>query len=164
MIDKKSSKKISRRKLLSISKKSLNATLAELKLLEFFKGCEVSIFVCDNLEIKKINRKYRKKNKPTNVLSFPFLEFYNGKYLGNKKLFSALPKPQIIGEIIISLEKCFEESETQNIPFYNHLTHLFIHSILHILGFDHERNDSDAEIMENLEGKILKTLKIKKPL
>ncbi len=161
-IQNKSFAKISKKYFLKLANNLLSEVVKILKLEKFVEGSEISILVTNNNKIQEINKEYRKKNKPTNVLSFPFLEFNEGKFLGNKKAFIKLPKPQMIGEVIISFEKCLEEATQQNKPFENHLSHLLIHSYLHIFGFDHI-SDKDAKRMEDLEIKILKKLGIKNP-
>ena len=96
--------------------------------MQFKKNFYISIFVTNNINMQKINFKYRKKNKTTNVLSFPQNET---KPIGNSSL-------TVLGDIVVSLEKVYEESLIQGIHFYNHLTHMIIHSLLHLLGFDHD--------------------------
>ena len=108
----------------------------------------VSILFAGDKKIIELNSLYRKINLPTNVLSFPsFIE-------RNKEIF--------LGDIIFSAETIFKEAERDKKSFNNHLIHLFIHGILHLLGYDHQTEDN-AEIMESLEIKILKTLKIDNP-
>ncbi len=99
---------------------------------------EVGILICDNKKIQQLNRDFRKKDKPTNVLSFEG----EGEY---------------IGDIAISLEYIIKEADEENKTLENHLSHMVIHGILHLNGYDHEE-DKEAEIMESLEAKILKNL------
>lgn len=112
---------------------------------------ELSISLVSDAEMKKINFNFRQKNKVTNVLSFPAQESFSGK-----------AEYVFLGDIIIAFDYIKKESLAQNKTFENHLTHLILHSILHLIGFDHE-DENDAEIMENLEIKILKKLKIPNP-
>ncbi len=108
----------------------------------------VSIFFAGDERIIELNSRYRKINLPTNVLSFPsFIE-------RNKEIF--------LGDIIFSAETIFKEAKRDKKSFNNHLIHLFIHGILHLLGYDHQTEDN-AKIMESLEIKILETLKIDNP-
>ncbi|MCL1902040.1 MAG: apolipoprotein N-acyltransferase [Alphaproteobacteria bacterium] len=103
---------------------------------------EISIVLTDDSEIKKLNKKYRGKDAPTNVLSFE---------TGDSEL---------LGDVFISFDTVTKESEEKT--FANHATHLVVHGILHLLGYDH-MNDADADIMEELEVKILKKLGIDNP-
>lgn len=121
----------------------------------------IAISLVSDYQIKKINQQFRQKNKATNILSFPNID--HGKLATNS--FKDLSKNQKylqLGDIVISFERIEIEARTQNKNFNHHLTHLILHSILHLIGFDHE-NDQQAQEMENLEIKILKTLKINNP-
>lgn len=99
-------------------------------------------------QIQLLNKEFRNKNKPTNVLSFPIHEKV-GSF-------------QYAGDIILSFETIQKESEVYNISFRHHLTHMIIHGILHLHGFDHIE-ESDWEIMTTKEIKVLERLKIKNP-
>ena len=108
----------------------------------------VSVLFAGDKKITELNSRYRKISLPTNVLSFPsFIE-------RNKKIF--------LGDIIFSAETIFKEAKRDKKSCNNHLIHLFIHGFLHLLGYDHQTEDN-AKIMEGLEIKILKTLKIDNP-
>ena len=108
----------------------------------------VSVLFAGDKKIIELNNRFRKINLPTNVLSFPsFIE-------KNKKIF--------LGDIIFSAETIFKEAKRDEKSCNNHLIHLFIHGFLHLLGYDHQTEDN-AKIMEGLEIKILKTLKIDNP-
>jgi probable rRNA maturation factor len=126
-------------------------TLKHLKLDKVLKNAELSVLITDNKTMQKINKETRGKNYATNVLSFPFLDFKEGKI----KSVNETKIPIIFGDIICSYEKLQEEAEAQNKPINNHFTHLMVHSILHLLGFDHEK-PKDAKKMEALEIEILK--------
>jgi probable rRNA maturation factor len=108
--------------------------------------------LCNDEFIQRLNKNYRKKDKPTNVLSFPYIEFSEKKVFQN----------DLIGEVFISLETLQMEALEQSKKLPDHFSHLLVHSILHILGYDHEF-DKDANKMENLEIKILKEFGIKNP-
>lgn len=105
----------------------------------------------NNSEIKKLNLKFRQKDKETNVLSFPLHEF------AWKDLDSYKHRDSYIelGDIFFSIEKVRQEAKEEYKSFKDHYARLFVHSILHLIGYDHE-TDEDAEVMENLENKILK--------
>lgn len=114
---------------------------------------EVAVSLVLDREMQKINFEFRDKNKPTNVLSFPATNFENPRQI---KDFIFL------GDIVIAFETLKKESLAQKKSFENHLTHLILHSILHLIGHDHEKDD-EAKIMESLEIKILKKFKIANP-
>lgn len=122
---------------------------------------EVSILLVCDAQIKKINQKFRDKNKPTNVLSFPALDEELIRQIGLTKLLKSQPHA-FLGDIIISYETIKKEAKAQEKTLHQHLTHMILHSILHLIGFDHE-NDNMAKTMETLEIKILKKLGIKNP-
>ena len=119
------------------------------------KRLNFSILLTNDAEIKEINYKYRNLNKPTNVLSFKSV-------IDEKNYFKNTEQDIYLGEIIISMEKIFSESRINNISFRDYFIHIFLHAILHILGYDHE-TDSERKKMENIEILILKNLGIKNP-
>ena len=134
--------------ILSYVRKYTNSYLKK-KILNF------SILLTDDAEIKKINLKYRNLNKATNVLSFKSMIDKNNYFINAEQEIH-------LGEIIISMERIFIESKINNVLFNDHFVHIFLHAILHIFGYDHEK-DSEREIMENIEISILKNLGIKNP-
>ncbi len=105
---------------------------------------ELSIVLADNDFVQALNKEWRGKDKPTNVLSFPQDE------------------PSMLGDIILAYETVAEEAEEQSKRFEDHATHLIVHGLLHLLGHDHEE-DGEAEIMEALEIEVLNALNIKNP-
>lgn len=122
---------------------------------------ELAISLVSDLQMKKINFEFRKKNQPTNVLSFPALDEKLLRKVGIKKVVG--PRQCLfLGDIVISFETIKKESLAQKKKFEHHITHLILHSILHLLGYDHE-DEKMAKIMENSEIKILKKLGIKNP-
>ena len=122
---------------------------------------EISVSLVSDLQMKKINLEFRGKNKATNVLSFPALDENLIRQIGLKKLAGA-DEYLFLGDIIIAFETLKKESLAQKKKFHDHLTHLILHSILHLIGYDHEE-EKMAKIMEDLEVRILKKLKIKDP-
>ena len=105
--------------------------------------------ILNNNEIQELNNKYRKKNSPTNVLSFT-----------NEDISKSITGD--LGDIAISYQYLEEESRQQNKKFDDHLIHMLIHGVYHILGFDHENNEMAAQ-MENKEIKLLKKINIDNP-
>ena len=120
-----------------------------LEILEYKnRKTYVSVFLTNNEEIKKINSKYRKINKPTNVLSFPQNE---------KRMISNLENYLVLGDIVISLEKILAEANEQKKNFFDHLLHMIVHSALHLYGFDHT-NQKESIVMETKEKDIMKKI------
>lgn len=117
---------------------------------------EISVVLSNDEEIQTLNKNYRHKNKPTNVLSFPAVDF---KSLDKSTLKLGFIT---IGDIILSYNTIKNEAILQKKTFNDHLTHLIIHSLLHLLGYDHEQ-EKEADIMENLEINLLKKLDIANP-
>jgi len=120
---------------------------------------EISILLTDNHKIQQLNMSHRGLDQPTNVLSFPSLEPTEIAYLNKQKKDK---RPILLGDVALAFEIIQQESLAQNKPFEEHLTHLVIHGVLHLLGLDHV-TDEDAAIMESLEIKILNSLNIPSP-
>lgn len=138
--------------------------LAKSTLAEFLDkkiNFDLSISLCSNLQIRKINREFRGKDKPTNVLSFGNLDEKIIQQSGLNKAIGA-NKYIFLGDIILGYEYILKEAKDHEKDFKNHLTHLLLHGILHIIGYDHEE-EKMAKIMENLEIKILKEFNINNP-
>ncbi|MSP33799.1 MAG: rRNA maturation RNase YbeY [Rickettsiales bacterium] len=137
--------------------------LSEIKtFLQKKMNClEISVSLVSNLQIKKINQQFRNKNTPTDVLSFSFLD----EKLIRKNGFENTTKTTqqlFLGDIILAFEVINKEAIEAKKDFQQHLTHLLLHSILHLIGYDHEKK-KDAKIMEEIEIKILRKLKIGNP-
>lgn len=121
------------------------------------KAIELSVFFCNDSEIQNLNLQFRGKNCSTNVLSFPQFEPFS-KALA----MTADKEPIYIGDIAASAATINAESIEQGKPFSHHLNHMIVHSILHLMGFDHI-DDSDAMEMENIEISILQGFGIANP-
>lgn len=109
-----------------------------------YRDREISIVLTNDEEIRKLNKKYRGIDKPTNVLSFE---------TGDSEL---------MGDIFISFDTTMREAQAEKKRFIDHAAHLIMHGVLHLLGHDHI-SDSDADKMETLEARILAKLSIKNP-
>ncbi|MBX7146605.1 MAG: rRNA maturation RNase YbeY [Alphaproteobacteria bacterium] len=109
------------------------------------------VFVNDK-KIHQLNYQFRGINKPTNVLAFEAMQDGMDLVMEKKEL----------GEVILAYETTMREARAQNKSFEHHFSHLLVHGILHICGYDH-MNDKDAKIMEKLEIKILKQMNIPNP-
>ena len=111
---------------------------------------EVSLLFCDDAAIRLLNKTWRGKDMPTNVLSFP-VPARRGK----------APSP-MLGDIVIAYETTAGEAARDNKTLRSHTAHLIAHGFLHLTGFDHE-NDADADAMESAERRILSALGIADP-
>ncbi len=119
--------------------------------LRALPGSELAIIFADDITVRELNRRFRGKDTPTNVLSFPVDDGSGGG-----------PPGPLIGDVVIAYETVHQESNEQALPFEDHLTHLIVHGLLHLFGYDHE-TDTDAALMEALETEILATLGIADP-
>lgn len=125
---------------------------ATLHCLEFDDvDSELSLVFTDDANIRTINAKWRQIDKATNVLSFPAFPIQPGQRPG-----------PILGDIVIARETVQHEAQEENKSFDDHLSHLIVHGLLHLTGYDHQ-NDDEAEQMESLERKILASLGISDP-
>tara|TARA_Y100001970_G_scaffold38736_1_gene47713 strand:- start:146 stop:622 length:477 start_codon:yes stop_codon:yes gene_type:complete len=111
---------------------------------------EVSVLLTNDEEIRELNKKYRKIDKPTNVLSFSITSD------------TIVNELRMIGDIVISKEKISSEAKDQNKKFNDHLAHIVIHGFLHLLNFTHDSKE-DSTIMENKEVELLKMIDISNP-
>jgi probable rRNA maturation factor len=111
---------------------------------------EVSIVYCDDPFIHDLNKQWRHKDTPTNVLSFPLASG------------AALAGAPMLGDIIVSCETVIREAQDEGKSFVDHLTHMLVHGTLHLVGFDHEV-EAEAEEMEALERVVLSQLGVDDP-
>ena len=132
------------------------ATFVHLNLAP--KDWEISILACDDTRIAALNGDFRDKPQPTNVLSWPSAE--RGATPGTR------PAPPAgdpeLGDIAIAYDTCMAEAKDGNKPPEAHVSHLIVHGLLHLLGYDHE-NDADADLMEGTEIAILEALGVANP-
>ncbi len=113
-------------------------------------GCdnhEISIVITDDAQVRDLNRKYRGKDAPTNVLSFPMQE---GE-------FSDIT-PGLLGDVVISLDTARAEALAAGISTDERMSQLLIHGILHLIGFDHELDEKHARVMEEKSLELLKRI------
>ena len=115
------------------------------------KPAELAIVLTDDSAIRALNRKWRGRDEPTNVLSFP---------AGSAA--TATDQPVHLGDIVIAYETSTREASCEGKPFAQHLAHLAVHGYLHLLGFDHA-NEAEAAVMERLEAEILSQLGVANP-
>ena len=114
----------------------------------------VSLCLCDDVQMRQINRQHRQIDKTTNVLSFSAYDMHSHRL--------ETGAPTLLGDIVISAETVTREAESFQIPVADHLMHLFVHGMLHLFGYDHIDDDM-AEIMESLEIKLLENIGVANP-
>jgi probable rRNA maturation factor len=133
-------------------------TLLATGIYNYACKVEIALLLADDERLQQLNRDFRSVDRPTNVLSFPF------HVLSPLHLEDIPDKNHIfLGDVAISWQRIQEESMAQNKKIRAHFIHMIVHSILHLIGYDHETSDADAEQMENLEIKILQQLEIDNP-
>ena len=137
-------------KLSGLSEKIVTAAAKELRL-KSSNPCELSLVFSDDATVKALNAKWRGKDKPTNVLSFPAFPLKPGGKL-----------PPLLGDVILAFETVAREALEEAKPLDWHISHLVLHGLLHLLGYDHE-TDAGAEEMEALERRVLASLAIQDP-
>jgi len=132
------------------------------------QGAEACVVLADDAVVQSLNRSYRGKDAPTNVLSFPFQEppgrsppDQDDEDSDDGGL-TIEPEPRELGDVVLALETVAREATEQGITPVHHLQHLVVHGLLHLMGFDHE-TDAQAEVMEGLEVEILASLGIADP-
>lgn len=145
-----------------ILQNTINKSLEQEKVTIPF---EISLVFVNNQEIREINKQNRNIDKETDVLSFPMLSYPKDKvykdvyadyefdqtFLDDDKL--------ILGDIVLSLEKALEQSKEYNHPFIREASYLVVHSVLHLLGYDH-MEENEKNIMRKREEEILNQLNL----
>ena len=140
----------------ALAERAAAATLGELGLAA--GDFEISLLACDDSRISALNAQFRGHAQPTNVLAWPSAE--RGAACAGAA--PAAPAPGELGDIAIALQTCTREAAAQGKPLADHATHLVVHGILHLMGYDHER-DGDATLMEAREISILARLGVANP-
>lgn len=116
---------------------------------------EISVVLADDATVQGLNRDWRGKDKPTNVLSFAALDDDGAPRVPGA--------PLLLGDIVLAFETCRAEAAAQHKPLSDHLSHLVVHGVLHLLGYDHEDDETEAEEMERLEAAVLARFGIADP-
>lgn len=122
------------------------------------QNVEISVLLCDDARISELNADFRGKPMPTNVLSWPTYDL-------TPSASGETPPPPpdgMLGDIAMARETVEKEASAQHIPAEHHFAHLFVHGILHLLGYDHQ-TDADADLMEGLERQALAVMGIEDP-
>jgi probable rRNA maturation factor len=143
----------------ALAARASEATLAHLGLDPAV--WEISLLACDDSRIMALNAGFRGKPAATNVLSWPAEDLSAG--LPGTPPRPPVPDPEpFLGDIAIAWETCAREAAEGGRPLADHVTHLVVHAVLHLLGYDHIR-DPDATLMETTEIEILGKLGVRDP-
>jgi probable rRNA maturation factor len=113
-------------------------------------GCpdgELSVLIVDDDRIARLNRQYLKRQGPTNVISFPMREGAHSEI-----------HPELLGDVVISMDTCARESRQAGIPVEQRFVELLVHGILHLFGYDHVHSAAEARIMEEKSRELLDLL------
>ena len=136
-------------KLKRLVRLSVEATLA---YESYHNVAEVSVTFTDNIGIKKLNKKYRRIDKETDVLSFPLFDFEGSEE-------PPIDETQnMLGDIVVSLEKAKAQAEEFGHSFEREVAFLCVHSMLHLLGYDHETSEEDELDMRQRQTEIMEML------
>ncbi len=127
-------------------------------LLDSGLTAEVSVRFTSDDEVKGLNSNWRGKDKATNVLSFPMVE---PKQLDS--IAAAEGGEALLGDIVLARGVCAGEAADKGVEVSAHAAHLVVHGMLHLLGYDHERGDSEAEAMEEAERRALAAMGVCDP-
>jgi probable rRNA maturation factor len=119
---------------------------------------ETSVRLTDDAEVQTLNRDYRGKDKPTNVLSFPMVQADLLEGLANSDDGEVL-----LGDIVLAAETCIREAGEKAWPLHAYIQHLIVHGLYHLLGFDHETGETAAAAMEALESAACAALGLPDP-
>ena len=133
-----------------VVRRAISETLGEE---DFSFPAELSVMFCDNEYIKTLNKKYRNKNKATDVLSVPM---YN--YAEDEGELMPGDEALVLGDIVISLERAKEQALELGNSFEREVAFLAIHSTLHLLGYDHERSAEEDEIQSRIQKEIIEKM------
>jgi len=138
--------------------RSAVASSRHASLIDAELTVEVSARFTDDDEVKALNAGYRNKEKSTNVLSFPMID---GDLLGS--IAKADAGEVLLGDIVLAHGVCAREAADKGIAIETHASHLVVHGTLHLLGYDHETGEEDAEAMEAVERDALAAIGIADP-
>ena len=125
-----------------------------LEFMGFIRDCDISVTVTDNIHIHELNREYRGVDRPTDVLSFPMYSFTDDDMPEEG------PAPVVLGDIVISVERAKEQAVEYGHSFQREISFLTVHSVLHLLGYDHEVSEEAENEMFSLQDKIMDKLGI----
>ena len=115
------------------------------------RDVEVSVKLTSDEEVRALNSAWRGKDRPTNVLSFPMASA------------DELEQAHLLGDIVLARGVCAAEAAARHVPMETHAAHLVVHGTLHLLGYDHETGEDEAEAMEEVERRALAAIGIADP-
>ena len=144
----------------ALADKSVKHTVAatvHAELITTLVPIEISIRLTTDTEVHNLNRQYRHQDKPTNVLSFPMVQPDLIDTISNTDDGEVL-----LGDIVLAYETCAREAQDRGVSLEDHATHLIVHGVLHLLGYDH-MTDADAVAMEAIEQSVMATLGLHDP-
>ncbi|MBI4775702.1 MAG: rRNA maturation RNase YbeY [Deltaproteobacteria bacterium] len=136
-----------------MDKPSLKSRIKKILSALVSDPVELSVLLVDDRTIAELNSQYLNRRRPTNVLSFPMRE---GPFSEDQ--------PEILGDVVISVETASREAEDSGITVGERLDFLLIHGILHLFGYDHEEDESEARIMEEKTEELMTLLRSEAPL
>jgi probable rRNA maturation factor len=139
----------------------LERAIGEAAAMAATSGGELAIVLTDDSAIRALNRDWRGKDQPTNVLSFPADAACRPRKPGRRAV-ARRGRPRLLGDIVIAYETMAREALAEHRPFRHHLAHLAVHGFLHLVGHDHAA-DAEAEAMEALEIAVLARLDVPNP-
>jgi probable rRNA maturation factor len=145
----------------AIAERAVRAAVAESEwtaLLESRLAAEISVKFTTDAEVHALNAEYRDKDKPTNVLSFPMVDPDLLEALATAGAGEAL-----LGDVVLAHGVCTREAAEKGVSVADHAAHLVVHGALHLLGYDHEESEAEAEEMEAAERRALHVLGIADP-
>ena len=145
----------------ALAERAVRAAVAESEwaaLIDSRLAAEFSVKFTTDAEVHALNSEYRGKDKPTNVLSFPMVD---PDLL--EALASAGAGEALLGDIVLARGVCAREAAEKGILIADHAAHLVVHGALHLLGYDHEESEEEAEEMEAAERRALAALGISDP-
>jgi probable rRNA maturation factor len=145
----------------AIAERAVRAAVAESEwaaLLESRLAAEISVKFTTDAEVHALNAEYRDKDKPTNVLSFPMVDPDLLEALATAGAGEAL-----LGDVVLAHGVCTREAAAKGVTVADHAAHLVVHGALHLLGYDHEESETEAEEMEAAERRALAALGIADP-
>jgi probable rRNA maturation factor len=144
-----------------LAQKAAGAAVAASRaaaLVESPLRVEISVKFATNAEVQALNAAYRNRNSPTNVLSFPMVD---------PELLDSLAEADtgeiLLGDIVLAQGVCAAEAAGKHVRIETHAAHLIVHGVLHLLGYDHETGDADAEAMEEVEREALAAIGVSDP-
>jgi probable rRNA maturation factor len=145
----------------ALAERAVRAAVAESEwagLIDSRLAAEISVKFTTDAEVHALNAEYRDKDKPTNVLSFPMVDPDLLEALATAGAGEAL-----LGDVVLAHGVCTREAAEKGVSVTDHAAHLVVHGALHLLGYDHEESEAEAEAMEAAERRALQALGIADP-